>query len=102
MVSGIVLGFLVGLATGVFATFLITLKLVAKGEERVLLKLGAFVCAFCPLCIFHRSKPESDLGAGINVLKKACPFCLSFSRLRHMEKVQIQKDSKDEPQGRKE
>jgi len=91
MIPGIMLGLMIGLAAGSFATFLIVLKIVAKGEERVILKLGAYVCSACPLCIFHRSKPGSDLGEGIRIMKKACPFCLSFDRLRSLDKAEEKK-----------
>ncbi|MDQ7826808.1 MAG: hypothetical protein RDV48_28680 [Candidatus Eremiobacteraeota bacterium] len=86
MLLWILLGVLVGFLAGSVLTFLANLGLVADGREKVMLKAGAFVCSICPLCIYSRSKPESDLAPAIGKIEKVCVFCKAFRRLRRIER----------------
>jgi hypothetical protein len=85
MIAGLLLGIWIGITIGSMTMFFYLLGVVASGQERSILKVGAFLCSICPLCIFSRSKPDSELSQMMMPLKKACPFCAAFNRLRKQD-----------------
>lgn len=48
---------------------------------RVFLRVLAFVCQICPLCIVRRLIPKSRFALIMNNLEKACPFCWAYAQL---------------------
>jgi len=49
---------------------------------RIFIKLLAFVCYICPLCIFARRYPDSRFARCIKKLGKICPFCIAYNKLK--------------------
>ena len=48
---------------------------------RVFLRVLAFVCQICPLCILRRRFPRSRFALIMNNLEKVCPFCWAHAEL---------------------
>ncbi len=45
------------------------------------LKLMAFVCANCPMCIIARKYPEGGVARVVAKEKEKCPFCRAYDQL---------------------
>jgi hypothetical protein len=99
MIAGLLLGIWIGMIIGSMTMFFYVLSVVAAGQERSILKVGAFMCSLCPLCIFSRSKPDSELSGMMMSLKKACPFCAAFNRLRKKDLEKAQEEQPPESPG---
>ena len=46
------------------------------------IKLFAFVCDICPLCIIARSFPDSKFAKGMKEFGKICAFCIAYRKIR--------------------
>lgn len=95
MLLGILFGFVLGIFAGSLFSFLLFLKQIAAGNEKSLLKIGAFICSICLFCRYNRFKPDSGLKDVSSVIEKACPFCLAFKRLKRLDD---KRDIETEPQ----
>lgn len=49
---------------------------------RIFVKLLAFVCNICPLCIIARALPDSKFAKGMVGFGKICPFCRAYKKLK--------------------
>ncbi len=47
-----------------------------------LIRLLAFVCEICPLCIIARRFPNSKFASGMARMEKFCPFCNAHEKLK--------------------
>ena len=45
-------------------------------------KLLTLFCYVCPLCIFARRFPESKFAHEVEKIRKSCPFCRAYARLK--------------------
>ncbi|MFA5391481.1 MAG: hypothetical protein WC331_08680 [Candidatus Omnitrophota bacterium] len=52
------------------------------------IRLLAFVCEICPLCITSRRFPDSKFASGMKRLEKFCPFCNAHKMLKQKEHAQ--------------
>jgi len=48
---------------------------------KTFIKLFAFVCGICPLCIIARGFPGSRFAKGMRKFGKICPFCSAHQKL---------------------
>ena len=69
------------------------LRMIAGGHEKAFLKTGAFLCSICPVCMYTRSRPDSELAKMMTVVEKNCPFCMAFKKLKTLEDEEEQKES---------
>lgn len=49
------------------------------------LRMRAWVCRLCPLCIGRRAFPESGYARWMRKVERNCPFCKAYDRLRKLE-----------------
>lgn len=49
---------------------------------RISVKLLAFFCYVCPLCIIARALPDSRFAKGMERFGKICPFCRAYTKLK--------------------
>ena len=54
---------------------------------RLFLRVLAFVCQLCPLCIIRRLIPKSRFALIMNNLEKVCPFCWAHAELARRKKA---------------
>lgn len=48
---------------------------------RLFIRLLAFVCDICPLCIIARRFPDSKFAKGMKKFGRICPFCIAHQKL---------------------
>ena len=51
---------------------------------RIFIKLFAFVCRICPLCIIARTFPDSKFAEGMKEFGKICPFCIAYAKAKSL------------------
>ncbi|MCG2726148.1 MAG: hypothetical protein L6420_07840 [Elusimicrobia bacterium] len=49
---------------------------------KTIIKLLAFICSICPLCIFTRAYPDLKISKAIFKIEKFCPFCAARRKLK--------------------
>ena len=59
------------------------------------LRILAFVCSVCPICVARRRWPRTIFGRVISRLERTCPFCLAYAKL-HGEAAKARAESKNE------
>ena len=47
---------------------------------KIFVKLFAFLCYICPLCIIARAFPDSGFAKGMKNVGKICPFCIAYRK----------------------
>ncbi len=52
----------------------------------IFIKLLAFVCYICPLCIIARALPDSKFAKGMKEFSKICPFCIAYRKNKIKDK----------------
>jgi len=55
---------------------------------RLFIKLLAFPCYICPLCISARTFPDSQFAKGIKKFGRICPFCNAYATLKSKKEFQ--------------
>jgi len=53
---------------------------------KLFIKMLAFICDVCPLCIAARHFPDSKFALGMKRLEKFCPFCSAHRKLEQKER----------------
>lgn len=49
---------------------------------KVFIKLLAFFCYICPLCVAARAFPDSEFAKGMKGFGGICPFCSARRKLK--------------------
>ncbi|MBU2529992.1 MAG: hypothetical protein KKD35_03035 [Elusimicrobia bacterium] len=49
------------------------------------IKILAFICSICPLCIFTRAYPNLKISKLILKIESICPFCAASRKLQTQE-----------------
>ena len=54
---------------------------------KLFLRMLAFICEMCPLCIAARRFPDSKFASEMKRLEKFCPFCCAHRKLEQKERA---------------